>query len=107
MEISCIEHLAASFVDPDLFQDGLTIGTATIAAGAAVKLDMTAIVTDRGVVTEISGLAAPDGISGSDLLVRQDVIIHIPSKRVRKHGPDRIPFIHDAPLESQMGWSIS
>ena len=71
-----------------------------------MKLNMTAIATDGCVVAKITGLAASDRVSSSELLVSQDVILHIPFKRVSEDPANRITAIHDAPSENRKDWHI-
>ena len=57
MEVSRIEDLASPPVEPNLFEDGLTARAASVAAGAGVKLDVTAFITFSGIVSELTCLA--------------------------------------------------
>ena len=57
MEILRIKHFTASLVYPDLFEDRLTVRTASVATGTRMRLSMSALVTDAGVVAKLAGLA--------------------------------------------------
>lgn len=64
MEIRCINDLCPTTVNPDLFEDGLTIGTIAVSARVAMEVSVTTVMADADVVTALSGLAVHDGHSG-------------------------------------------
>ena len=104
MEVSCVKDLAASLVDPYLLEDGLAVRAGSVAARTAMKLNVTAIVTYRCVVAKLTGLAAFDRVSSSELLVRHVVMLHKPFKRISEDPANRITAIHAAPSENRKGW---
>jgi hypothetical protein len=104
MEVTRVKHLAATLVDPDLFEDRLAVRAAAVSARTAMKLNVTAIVTYRCVVAKLTGLAAFDRVSSSELLVRHVVMLHKPFKRISEDPANRITAIHAAPSENRKGW---
>lgn len=69
MEIRGIDGLGLACVNPQLFKEGLAIGTVTVAAGIVVVFHMAAFRAGGDAASQSAGLAGHEGI-GSFLLYR-------------------------------------
>lgn len=67
MEVRGIYDLRPAFIDPDLFEDILTVGAVPVSAGIIVKFHMSAFPARTDVDTKSPGLAGKD-CAGSLLL---------------------------------------
>ena len=67
MEVRGINDLRPAIINPDFFEDSLTVGTVPVAAGIIVELDMSAFHALADIDTEPAGLTCQDG-AGSFLL---------------------------------------
>lgn len=82
MEIRCSNDLCSSAVNPDLFEDGLTIGTIAVSAGIAVEVSVAAVVADADIVAAISGLAAHDRAGSLVLNFRWGKLVQVLPKAI-------------------------
>ena len=67
VEVRGINDLRPAIINPDFFEDSLTVGTVPVAAGIIVELDMSAFHALADIDTEPAGLTCQDG-AGSFLL---------------------------------------
>lgn len=71
MEVGSIDHFALPFVDPDLLKDCLTVRAVPVPAGVSVEIRVVTGLTAADVITEFSGLAVHDAVSGLFLFCRR------------------------------------
>lgn len=101
VKILRIEDLRATLIDPELFQDRLTIWTMPVTAGSVVDPNVATFIADAGVETEPSGLAVADRQSSPALLWGNRMLPEEVPQRVAEDFADGIGLTHRTPAESR------
>ena len=71
MEIGRVNDLSPAFVHPDLFEDALTFGAASVTAGIVMEFYVSAVRTLADIAAKFSGFADTDSMGGFSLYIRQ------------------------------------
>lgn len=96
MKVRRINDFCPAFIHPELFQNSLTVGAVSVAAGIIVDFDVTAILTLADGMSKRTALAFHDGM-GSFLLDGRNGIPRV--KSVPSVFEDLLDFIsaHESP----------
>ena len=73
MEVRGVNDFRPAFINPDLFQDSLTVGTVAVAAGIIVELHVSAFPALADIDAKPAGLAGEDRAGSFSLFIRLEM----------------------------------